>query len=119
MAKLYNFKRLIDKYSVDFMLETEGDGGSYVGGKYVPAAADTTQCRGAIVPISDSKIYQSGGVLTAKDRQLFMKNPIISALTKTKVVYKGNRYNIEQSIGYEDYADAYVYTLKWVSVADD
>lgn len=118
MSKLYNFERLIQKYSVDFIIETEGEGGQYIGGKYVPAEAASLQCRGAIVPMSESKVYQSGGTYTAKDRQLFMRQPIRSALTKAKVIYKGNRYNIEQETNFEDYANAYIYLLKWVSTVE-
>lgn len=118
MPKLYNFKRLIEKYSVDFTLVSISEG-SYVGGKYVEGVKTETQCRGAVEPISDSKIYQSGGALTTKDRRLFMKNPIEQSLTNSKVIHKGNVYKIEQEANYEDYADAYIYTLKWVEKLSD
>ena len=118
MSKLYNFKRLIEKYSVDFTLVSISEG-SYVGGKYVEGIKTETQCRGAIVPISDSKIYQSGGALTIKDRQLFMKSPIEQSLTNSKIRYKGNVYKIEHETNHEDYADAYIYTLKWVEKLSD
>lgn len=117
MAKLYNFNRLIDKYSVDFTLLSTSKGG-YVGGKYVSGEETATAYRGAIVPVSDSKIYQSGGTLTTKDRQLFMRTPIAQALTNAKVRFKNNEYNIEQVTDFDDYADAYIYLLKWVSAFD-
>lgn len=118
MAKLYNFDRLIDKYSVDFTLITIS-GGSYVGGKYVGSTETETLCRGAIDPISDSKIYQSGGVLTTKDRQLYMRTPIEKSLTDSKIRFKGNVYKIEQDTNYDDYANAYIYMLKWVEKLSD
>ena len=118
MSKLYNFTRLITKYSNPFTLVTLS-GGGYVGGKYVEGTETETTLTGAIVPVSDSKIYQSGGVLTQKDRQLYMKTPISNSLTGAKVKYKGNEYNIEQETNYEDYADAYVYTLRWVKQLSD
>lgn len=113
MAKLYNFTRLITKYSVQFTLISVSEGG-YVGGKYVSGGEVEMPLTGAIVPYPDSKIYQSGGYLTQKDRQLYMKTPISSPLKGAKVEYKGDIYNIEQNTDYGDYADAYIYALKWV-----
>lgn len=111
---LYNFDRLIDKYSVDFTLVTASEG-SYIDGHYVAGNTTAELVRGAIVPISDNKIYQSGGTLTTKDRQLYMRTPIEAPLKTTKVRYKNDEYNIEQSTDFGDYANAYIYLLKWVS----
>lgn len=118
MPKLYNFNRLIEKYSVDFTLVTFSEGG-YVGNEYVKGEEVQTPCRGAIAPMPNSKIYQSGGTLTTKDRQLFMRTPFEKPLTNAKVLFKGNTYNIEQSTDYGDYADAYIYNLKWVEKLSD
>lgn len=118
MAKLYNFDRLIDKYSVDFTLVTAAEG-TYVGGDYVAGEAAETACRGAIVPMSDSKIYNSGGAYTKKDRQLYMRTPIPYSLKTTKARYKGDLYNIEQATDFDDYANAYIYVMKWVSAVSD
>lgn len=117
MKKLYDFRRLIEKYSVDFLLVTEESGG-YYGGKPVAGTETVTERRGAIVPISDKKIYQSGGTLTDKDRQLFMKTPIDESLEKCSVKYKWCKYSIEQETNFDDYADAYIYILKWVKNFD-
>lgn len=118
MGKLYNFDRLIDKYSVDFTLVSTAEGG-FVDGKYVAGEATETPCRGAIVPMSERKIYQSGGSYTDKDKQLYMRTAIPAPLKLTKVRYKNNNYNIEQVTDYDDYADAYIYTLKWVGAVSD
>lgn len=118
MAKLYDFKRLITKYSVNFTLVTLSEGG-FVNGKYVEGAATETALSGAIVPMADGKIYQSGGTYTVKDRQLYMKTKIEQSLTNAKVRYKGNEYSIEQETDYDDYADAYIYALKWVGAFKD
>jgi len=116
--KLYNFNRLIDKYSVEFTLVVASEG-HYDGGEYVKGAEVETACKGAIVPISDSKIYQSGGTLTTKDRQLFMRVPINQPLKTVKVRFKGSAYSIEQETNFDDYSDAYIYLLKWVGGLSD
>lgn len=115
--KLYSFDNLINKYSVNFTFTTYSEG-SYVGGKYVEGEATEVACRGAIVPYADSKIYQSGGTITKKDRQLIMRTVIPFSLKGAKVRYKGDEYSIEQSTDFDDYADVYIYALKWVSRFD-
>ena len=118
MEKLYNFDRLIDKYSADFTLVTAAEG-TYVDGDFVSGETTETACRGAVVPMPERKIYNSGGAYTEKDKQLYMRTPIPSPLKLTKARYKGNLYNIEQVIDYGDFADAFFYVLKWVGAVSD
>lgn len=114
---LYNFDRLIDKYSGDFTLVSETEG-NYIGGKYISGETTEITLRGAIVPIADNKVYQSGGTYTTKDRELYMRTPIDKPLETVKVRYKNNEYKIEQVKDFSDYANAYIYLLKWVSGFD-
>lgn len=115
--KLYNFSRLIRKYSVrfHFVVKTEGH---YDSGKWVEGEPIMQEATGAIVPMDERKIRQSGGVYTSKDRELYMMQPIPLALQSANVCYKGNLYSIESETNFEDYADVAVYTLKWVSLFD-
>ena len=111
--KLYNFKRLIRKYSVTFCLHRKQ--GGFVAGKWEDGGEIVTDMRGAIVPMSDRKIYDSGGTYTEKDRELFLSNPLPEPLSALKVVFKDNAYSVENGRNFEDYADAAVYDLKWQS----
>ena len=113
--KLYNFHRLIKKYSVTFCLhKTQG---GYVSGKWEEGGEIVKEMHGAIVPMSDRKIYGSGGAYTSQDRELYVTEPLKAPLSDVKVVYKENIYTVEEGRNFEDYADAAVYTLKWVSKA--
>ena len=114
--RLYNFTRLIKKYSVSFTLH-KSHGGRYVGGKWEVGEDIVEKMTGAIVPISDSKIYGSGGTYTTQDRELYLSKPLKSPLSDYRVVYKGNTYAIENARNFEDYADVVVYTLKQQSKA--
>lgn len=111
--KLYNFTRLIQKYSVPFCLHRIQ--GAYVGGKWEQGGEEVQCMSGAIVPIKDSKIYTSGGTYTLRDRELYLTKPLKGPLSNYKVIYKGNAYKVEAGRNFEDYADAAVYVLKWVS----
>lgn len=113
--KLYDFKRLIDKYSVTFCLHyTQGE---YVSGRWEQGGKKSISMRGAIVPIKDSKIYSSGGTYSAHDRELYITSPISEPLSNVEVVYKNNIYKIENGRNFEDYADVAIYDLKWVGVS--
>ena len=116
--KLYNFARLVTKYSVRFQFLVRGQG-HYESGKWVTGEPITKDGTGAIVPMSENKVRQSGGVYTAKDRQLYMLSPIPEALKGAKIRYKDDLYSVEAETSYEDYADVYVYVLKWVSLFDE
>ncbi len=115
--KLYSFKRLIDKYSVDFTLCQEREG-SFVAGKWEEGEGLKTPMRGAIVPLGERKIYDAGGTYTAQDRELYLSKPLGDPLSALQVIYKGNTYKVEQSKDFSDYADVAVYILKWVSKND-
>ena len=115
--KLYNFTRLIQKYSTRFYFLTQTKG-HYESGKWVEGEPIMQEATGAIVPMSESRIRQSGGVYTSKDRQLYMLQPIPKALQGTKVCYQDCVYSVEAETDYRDYADVAVYTLKWVSLFD-
>lgn len=112
--KLYDFTRLITKYSVPFLLRHTSKGG-YVSGKWEPGEEVTEEMQGAIVPISDRKIYDSGGTYTAMDRDLYVMQELPNPLSEYEVIYKDNVYAVEGGRNFCDYADAMVYTLKYQS----
>lgn len=112
--KLYNFSRLINKYSVSFTLKRVQDG-HFDAGKWVNGAETVTELTGAIAPMNERKIYGSGGAYSTQDRELYLSKPLEAPLSALKVVYKGNTYTVEEGRNFEDYADVAVYILKWVS----
>ena len=117
MGKLFDFTRLIDKYSNDIVVSipTKGD---YVNGIYKAGEPTVINARGAILPLSERKIYQSGGSLTQSDRQLVTKSPIANALQGATVKKGDETYKVEDETPYSDFADMYSYTLKRVSSFD-
>lgn len=117
MAKLYDFHRLINKYYCVFEIigHTEG---AYVNGKWQDGLKIVSEMSGAIVPLAEKKIYQSGGTLKTTDRQLYTVIPITEDLSKAKIKYKGKTYSIEEDTDYSDFADVYIYTLRWVNSFD-
>lgn len=115
--KLYNFKRLIRRYSVDFTLCQEQEG-KYVSGKWEEGKSIKTPMRGAIVPMTERKIYDSGGTYTAQDRELYLTAPLDRPLSALKIIHDLNVYHVEEAKDFSDYADVAIYVLKWVSKND-
>lgn len=113
--KLYNFSRLVRKYSNPFTLTVNGEG-TYVDGRYQEGKPTEYAKTGAILPLSQRKIYQSGGTLTSADRQLYMLERIEEALKGSKVTYQGKTYFIEEDADYTDFSDVSVYVLRWVGM---
>ena len=71
MGLLYDFTDLISKYSVEGRLIRESSQGEYIGGNWVPASADEPKpVKGAFLPMTRQKVYQSGGAYTENDREL-------------------------------------------------
>lgn len=108
--KIYNFSRLVEKYSNDIELKSE-EAGSYNGGRYVRGQVTTQTVRGAIIPYTTEKIYQSGGYIKSTDLQLYTLYKIDLA---SRVSYKGRTYKVEEDSDYSDYSDVYVYRLIWM-----
>lgn len=117
--RYFNFDRIINKYGTEFMVITTNDG-KYIGGVWQEGKSEEYNAFGAIMSLSQNKIYQAGGTITAQDRYLYMIKPIKEPLNKTKIKAQGNLYSIESNRdnGKEQFTGVYVYLLKWVSVFD-
>lgn len=113
----FNFDRLIDKYTVAFtLLKTVGQ---YDEVGDWTETSEEVEMQGAIIGVSDKKIYQSDGTLTAKDKYLFMNESLDCDYEKSYIKYAGNKFKIEENPNdnYE-FTGVHQYTLKWVSVFD-
>lgn len=118
MKQIFDFNRLIKKYSVDCKLHAEAAGGSYVGGEWVPEAAPPPiDVSGAVIPMTDRKIYQSGGTYTEQDRE-FITHTEIPLEPLHYLVYKNAKYQVQGNTDYSDYAGFYAYNLKRIGAFD-
>lgn len=113
---LYNFTRLIKKYSTDvtFILgSTEGywnDDGEFVSGEPV---TEDRNC--AVIPFDMRTIAQLGGVVTQSDRQVYSITPFKH---DDKFEHQGMKYKIDTSIDFTPFGDFYRYVAKGVSSFD-
>lgn len=121
MMKLYNFARLIKKYSVDCQL-VKATEGQWVAGEWVEGEETTTDIRGAIVPITEKRINNSGGDFKQGDCEFITTIPL-ELNSDTFVLYRNKKYKIMENTDYSEYADFHNYIARRVSafdrVADD
>lgn len=118
MGLLFDFSRLIGKYSVECQLIRESGGGQYAGGNWVPEPAGPPEpVSGALIPMTDRKIYQSGGTYTEQDRE-FITETVIPLEPAAYIVHRAIRYHVESENDYSGYAGFHDYNLKRVSAID-
>ncbi len=115
--RYYNFDRLIDKYSSDFELLPEECSSYDSKGDLIKRKLPPVKMRGAIIGLSENKVYRSDGVLTARDKHLYTKESL-GDITGVKVIYGGDLYSVEEepSVGNSPFTGAFCYVLKFISV---
>lgn len=119
MGTLYNFTRLIKKYSSEFTAITVSDGYYDDKGDWTKGEVVVTPLKGAIISHSESKVFRSEGALTQKDKRLFMLKPIDDTLHGAKIVHEGNAYDLSDVKENAKFTGVYAYTLKYVSAFKD
>lgn len=108
----FDFVSLINKYRTSFKV-ISSLGTTYDSKGDEVHTEKEKELTGAIIGISDSKIYQSAGTLTSADKYLFVFEPL--ALNDTRVIYKDNRYKVEEQIENAEFTGIYQYLLKYIS----
>lgn len=113
---LYNFARLINKYSVSCEIVSTGEG-KWEAGEWKESGATKEPFRCAIIPMTERRINNSGGDYKAGDCNIVSTKPL-QLDTDVFILYKGKTYKVEESSDYSDYSDFYSYTGKRVSSFD-
>lgn len=111
----FHLQRLIDKYSNKFTAILPQQGSYDDSGEYVKGEPKKVVLYGAILNISDKKIYNSNGTLTTEDRQLYYKGKLTNQLLGAKILYNGRYYSVESETDNSIFTGVSTYTLKYVS----
>ena len=117
----FNFNRLISKYSREFTVIVNSGGEYDAKGDWVDGEKREITMTGAIMAMSESKVYNSNGAYTSKDKVLYMTEPLSDALFDCDVKFLGNVYKIDSTVEADDadFTGVYHYILKWVSVFEE
>lgn len=112
----FDFSGLIEKYASTFTVLSSEEVYDDFGELQISTTGRT--CTGALFAVSESKIYRSDGVLTAKDKELYMLESL-GEISNTFVVFEGEKYKVETSPqNNPDFTGVWAYTLKRVSAFD-
>lgn len=113
----FNFSRLIAKYSRPFMVAVRSEGSYDSKGDWKEGEPIYTEINGAIMAISQRKVYNSNGIYTTLDKSLYMTSPIDKALLQAEIIFNDNVYKIEEVRGADNdvFTGVYNYILKYVS----
>lgn len=118
MAQNFDFTRLVEKYSSDFVAEIHSEGHYDDMGDYVEGTKATVNLHGAIISHRQSKIFKSGGAITEKDMALYMLEPLENSLQGAKITYEGKRYSIGALHENSKFTGVWSYDLTYVSAFD-
>lgn len=111
---MFNFKRLIKKYSkhpVYLLREGEGHHDYGQGGLWVPGETEEVEIEGAVVPLSNEDLkFDEGGTYNQEDRKLYCYQEISKG---EKIKHKDKIYTVLERKDYTDFDDGlYIYFIK-------
>lgn len=111
---IYNFERLIKKYSgpITVHIKTEGQ---WVNGKWVEGEEKTETRYAALIPFDIKTMAQLGGLVTNADVQLFSLAPFQHG---DKIEKNGHKYIVDTSADFTQFGNFYRYIAKGVSSFD-
>lgn len=117
----FNFSRLIGKYSREFTVIVNSEGEYDAKGDWTDGEKQEITMTGAIMAVSENKVYNSNGAYALKDKVLYMTEPLNNALFDCHVKFRGNVYKIDGAVESDDadFTGVYHYVLKWVSALDE
>lgn len=112
MSKPFEFADFVDEFKVPFFILEESSGGQWVDGEWVPNTGnDEALKEGIILPLSeDDRKYAENGTYTTKEKKLYVTFPIEEG---TKIRYKDDEYTVQSFKDYSEYADVYIYLMRW------
>ena len=119
MRQYFDFKRIVKKYSVDFVALIPSEGGKWNDmGDWVAGEPKKVNLRGAIIAHRESKVFKSGGTITQQDRALYMLEPLESSLQGAEILFGGNSYSIGSLLENSEFTGVWAYNLKYCSAFD-
>ena len=114
----FNFPEyLIKKYSAPFTILQGSSEGHYdtETGKWIAGETEEVTRYGCVVPYEKNVVYQSGGSILTTDRQIITKEQIPP---KTAILYRGEKYIIQNQTDYNEYSMFYTYMARRVDCFD-
>ncbi|MFS0878020.1 hypothetical protein [Solibacillus isronensis] len=115
MSKQFEFSDFVDEFRVKFELPESVIAPGYYDddGEWVPpnTAAKLVEKEGIILPlVENEEKYAENGVYTTKGKKLYTIFPIEEG---TIIQYNGDSYTVQAFKDYSEYADVFIYLMRW------
>lgn len=115
MVKQFLFADFINEFKTEFLLHEKQEVSGYYNddGDWVPPKTKDvpTKKYGIILPLSEDDLkYAENGVYTTKEKKLYTTFPVEEG---SKITYKNDDYTVQSFKDYSDYADVYIYIMRW------
>ncbi|GGA31101.1 hypothetical protein [Psychrobacillus lasiicapitis] len=111
---MYNFVRLINKYSGPITAYEKSEG-AWINGKWVEGKESPVIRSVAIIPFDMKTIAQLGGLITNGDAQIYSLKTFQHG---DKIERNGHKYLVDTSGNFTPFGDFYRYIAKGVSSFD-
>lgn len=110
MTKQFQFAGFVNDFAVPFDVTLRAAGAFDANGKWQDGAPTTESRTGIFLPLSEDDMqFVGNGTFTEKDRKLYV---LQSLPMGAELVKGGQKYRVESSKDYSDYADVYIYFVK-------
>lgn len=112
MGKQFEFSDFVDEFKVPFFILENSSGGDWEDGDWVPnARTSETAHEGIVLPLSEDDLkYAENGRYSVKEKKLYTTFPIVEG---TQIRYKNDIYTVQSLKDYSEYADVYIYFMRW------
>ncbi|OAH53083.1 hypothetical protein AWH48_12045 [Domibacillus aminovorans] len=116
MPEKISFASMIESFGVLIQVDAKVVPGYYERGDWVPATTQPVYALGVLLPFGtmnaagDEIRYSEAGTHKTKNRKLIT---LVSLKLGQTIVYKGNRYTVQEFDDFTDYTDVNMYVARW------
>lgn len=111
MGKQFEFADFVEEFKVPFIVIKQTEGHWTDGGEWVPGGTETVPMEGIVLPLSEDDLqYTEAGTYSVKDKKIYTTQALEMG---QEIDFKGDKYTVQNFKDYTDYADVYIYYMRW------
>lgn len=111
MNKPFEFADFVDEFRVPLLYLDHQEGFWNDEGDYVEEQELPRPMSGIVLPLSDDDLrYAEAGTFSKREKKVYTTIPLQEG---RQVEYNGDRYTIQSFRDYSEYADVYIYLMRW------
>lgn len=113
MTKPFEFADFVDEFQVPFVYFDHQEGYWNHEGDYIEEKDEPIPMTGIVLPLTENDLkYAEAGTYSQKEKKVYTTVPLQEG---REVEYKGDKYTIQSFKDYSEYADVFIYLMRWRS----